>query len=158
MATRVFLHGLGSSSRGIKAGWFRKHFPDMLIPGFVGGLDERMDDLRKLLAGSEDLILIGSSFGGLMATIYALENERRLDRVILLAPALNAPDFAGYRGRKTTVPARLYIGRMDTVCPSETVIPLALETFANLTVHEEDDDHLLRATFTGIDWHGLLAA
>jgi len=157
VADRVFLHGLGSSSRGTKATWFRNHFPDMLIPDLVGGLDERLRDVRRLLAGREDLIMVGSSFGGLVATVYALENEHQLAKVILLAPALNHPDFAGYRGRKTTVPASLFIGRMDGTCPPETVVPAALETFTNLMVHESDDDHLLRATFPEIDWHGLLA-
>lgn len=155
--TAVFIHGLESSSKGIKASWFRHHFPSMLIPDFVGTLEERMTDLREMLILQENLVLIGSSFGGLMATVYALENEKRPARVILLAPALNFSEFAAYRGQSTTVPARLYIGRRDTVCPPGDVLPIALETFSNLTVHEADDDHLLRTTFPAIKWHELLA-
>jgi len=153
----VFLHGLESSSQGTKARWFRHHFPAMLIPDFVGTLEERMTDLNRQLAGRDNLILIGSSFGGLMATIYALENESRLRKIFLLAPALNFDEFAAYLGRTSRVPAYLYLGRKDTVCPPETVLPLALATLTNLTVHESDDDHLLRTTFPAIDWHGLLA-
>jgi hypothetical protein len=33
--TTVFLHGLESSSKGVKAGWFRQNFPTMLIPYFT---------------------------------------------------------------------------------------------------------------------------
>lgn len=155
--TAVFIHGLESSSKGTKAAWFRHHFPGMLIPDFTGALRGRMADLNDLLVQKDNLTLIGSSFGGLMATVYALGNTKRLNRVILLAPALNFSEFSVYRGRRTTVPARLYIGRRDTVCPPEEVIPIALETFRNLTVHESDDDHLLRRTFPAIRWHELLA-
>ena len=155
--TTIFLHGLESSSRGTKAEWFRQHFPDMVIPDFVGTLTERMTDLNDLLAGKDNLVLIGSSFGGLMATIFALENSERTNRVILLAPALNYPEFEKYRGRSTRVPARLYTGRLDTLCPPEKIIPLATEIFSNLTIHEADDDHLLRKTFPSIRWHELLS-
>jgi pimeloyl-ACP methyl ester carboxylesterase len=155
--TTVFLHGLESSSKGTKATWFRQRFPAMLIPDFSGPLAERMADLNNLLALHDSLVLVGSSFGGLMATVYTLENEKRTARVILLAPALNFSEFTPYLGRSTGVSARLYIGRRDTVCPPDAVLPLALETFSNLSIHEADDDHLLHSTFSAIRWHELLA-
>ena len=65
--TIVFIHGLDSSSRGSKALWFKEHFPVMLVPDFTGSLEERMDTLIHKVAGSENLVLVGSSFGGLMA-------------------------------------------------------------------------------------------
>lgn len=155
---RIFLHGLESSSQGTKARWFRHHFPDMLIPDFVGTLDERMAELDKTIPPEEeDLVLVGSSFGGLMAAIYALEQEDRVHKVVLLAPALNFEEFTLYKGRNTSASAYLYSGRRDEVCPPEVIVPLAFETFTNLTVHESDDDHLLTATFPTIDWHTLLA-
>jgi predicted esterase len=128
----------------------------MLIPDFVGPLEERLSDLENAVAGEKNLTLIGSSYGGLMAAIHALENEARVAGVFLLAPALNFPEFEPYRGRKTGIPARLYIGRRDEVCPPGKVIPIAVEIFSNLTVHESEDDHLLRTTFPAISWHDLL--
>jgi len=154
--TSVFLHGLDSSSQGTKAKWFREHFPDMVIPDFIGSLTERMEKLNTLLSGRSDLVLIGSSFGGLMATIYALENESRVRKVFLLAPALNFPGVPEKVDRKLNVPATLYIGRRDDVCPPDQVIPAARQIFAHLSVHVSDDDHLLRDTFPAIDWETLL--
>ena len=75
--TRVFIHGLESSSQGVKGVFFRERYPDMIIEDFSGPLEERMEKLNRLLSGREDLILVGSSFGGLMAAIYACENEKR---------------------------------------------------------------------------------
>lgn len=154
--TTVFIHGLDSSSRGAKGSWFAQHFPNMLIPDFTGSLTERLVELDRILTDKNDLLLIGSSFGGLMAAIFALENPGRVQQIILLAPALNFPDFANWAGQTTTVPTLLYIGKHDTVCPPEIVIPAARTTFSELIIHQTDDDHLLRATFPAIDWPSLL--
>jgi pimeloyl-ACP methyl ester carboxylesterase len=152
--TTIFIHGLESSSRGSKATWFRNNFAHILTPDFSGALNKRMEKLYTLLSGHEDITLIGSSFGGLMAAIFAIENANRVKQIILLAPALNFPDFALYQGR-TDVAAHLYIGTNDTICPPALVIPAAEKTFTNLTVHLSDDDHLLRDTFQKINWHLL---
>lgn len=152
----IFIHGLESSSRGTKARWFKEHYPEMIIPDFSGTLMERLASLDVVLAGCDTLTLIGSSFGGLMATIFALEHAEKVRQVILLAPALNFPDFTKYRQRVATLPALLYIGRQDTVCPPAIVVPVAKQVFGDLTVVETDDDHLLRKTFSKINWRGLL--
>ena len=154
--TTLFLHGLESSSKGTKARWLRQHFPTVVIPDFTGTLGTRMEKLNVILAGKEELLLIGSSFGGLMTTIYAQENENQVKKVILLAPALNFPEFSQYLERKTSVPAQLYIGRQDIICPADSVIPVAQNIFTHLSVYVSDDDHLLRDTFTTIDWAELI--
>lgn len=154
--TAVFLHGLDSSSQGTKAKWFRKNFPEMVIPDFTGTIDDRMEKLITLLGEEKELVLIGSSFGGLMATLFARENESRIHKIILLAPALNFPDFVWHKGRKVNVSAKLFIGSQDTVCPPNIVVPVAQKVYANLSVNLSDDDHLLRDTFTKIDWKELL--
>lgn len=154
--TRVFLHGLDSSSKGTKGKWFRDRFPEMIIPDFTGSLDTRLKIFEQVVAGLDELVLTGSSFGGLMAAIFALENESRVKKVILLAPALNFPDFSSFSCRSLPVPAILYIGSRDTVCPPEIVIPAAKNVFADLSVFVSDDDHLLHDTFTSIDWKEVL--
>ena len=87
-----------------------------------------MSRLHEILTGCGDLVMVGSSFGGLMATIYAMENGPSVRRMILLAPALNFDEF----------------------------IPLARDVFRRLHFHAVDDDHLLGRTFVAIDWLGLL--
>ena len=157
MPLRMFIHGLESNNQGTKAVYFRKNFPDMLTPNFPGSLDERMADLRALLSGESDIILVGSSFGGLMASIFVMENEPRVKRLVLLAPAVNLMEFSPYRDRKIQVPVHVYHGRQDEVIPLEDVQGVARQVFSDLTFHAVDDDHYLHKTFEKIEWDRLLS-
>jgi len=154
--TRIFIHGLEGSSRGVKARYFQHHFPEMLTPDFTGDLQTRMAQLGEMLTGCRNLVMVGSSFGCLMATLYALEKGPSVHRLILLAPALNFVEFLSLRGRKIDLPVWLYIGRDDTVTPLAQVEPLARDLFLQLHFHVVDDDHLLSQTFSVIDWSALL--
>ena len=154
--TRIFLHGLESSSKGAKASFLRDHFPDMIIPDFKGGLSERMKSLNNIIKGCKEIVLVGSSFGGLMATRYVMGKEDTVDRLVLLAPALNFPDFSEYRIKQVRKPAWMIIGKHDTVTPAEIVLPIAKRIFTDLTYEEVNDDHLLAATFRSFDWESLL--
>ena len=94
MATRLFLHGLDSSGSGTKGTFFSTRYPDMLRPDFEGTLEERMIQLSRILGDSTDLIVVGSSFGGLMGACLAIDLPDRVQRLILLAPALNFLEFS----------------------------------------------------------------
>ena len=122
---------------------------------YTGELSQRLSQLEEQLTGMDDLILVGSSFGGLMATCFALRQPERCRRLILLAPALN---FSEYRmpAEKIAVPTVLVMGRHDTVCPPEVVQPRAEATFSNLHIRLEDDDHMLHTSFPALDWATLL--
>jgi alpha-beta hydrolase superfamily lysophospholipase len=85
----IFIHGQESSSQGNKAVFFRGLFPEMIIPDFVGDVSTRMLKLNEILIGKKGIIMIGSSLGGLMASLYAFQNQNRLKKLILLAPAIN---------------------------------------------------------------------
>jgi len=91
--TLVFIHGLESTSQGNKAQYFRKSFPEMIIEDYTGNLETRMQKLRRILKGKNNLVLVGSSYGGLMAAQFALEEESRVQKLILLAPALDIEGF-----------------------------------------------------------------
>lgn len=153
----IFIHGLESSSQGTKGKWFNKNYPNVLLPDFPGSLDERMSKLNTILNGQDNLVLIGSSYGGMMASIFALEHEGRVKKVILFAPALNFSEFDKYVGRSTSVPAKLYVGNQDDICPPDRVVPRAQAVFTNLTIHLSEDDHLLKKTFRFLDWQNLLS-
>jgi len=122
---------------------------------YHGGLEQRLAQLEEQTAGAGPLILVGSSFGGLMAACFAARHPAQCQRLILLAPALN---FSGYQPPTTplAVPVFLVAGANDTVCPPDLVIPLARASFSNLEVRLEDDDHLLHRTFPHLDWPALL--
>ena len=153
---KIFLHGLESSSRGAKGSFLRDLYPEMLIPDFTGNLSARMQSLNRILTGQKNISFVGSSFGGLMATIYTMENHNCVDRLILLAPALNFPEFSRHTIQRLTIPTWMIIGRNDTVTPAADVVPTAMKIFANLHYDEVDDDHMLAGTFRGLAWKSLL--
>ncbi len=155
--TRVFIHGLESSSQGAKGVFFRERYPDMIIEDFSGPLEERMKKLNSLLEGLEDLILVGSSYGGLMAALYACGNESRVKKLILLAPALHIVEPAPCLSRKVQIPVALFHGSHDDVVPPAQVEAIARRIFARLDYHLVDDDHSLHVTFPLMDWEALIS-
>lgn len=155
-ATRVFIHGLEGSSRGTKGVFFRKRYPDMIIEDFHGTLGQRMNKLNSLLSEKASLIMVGSSYGGLMAATYTFNNRESVKRLILLAPALVFREFEPYLERKTDAPVIIYHGKNDHVIPLTSVHEIARRVFENLTFNMVDDDHILSKTFKSIDWDKLL--
>jgi pimeloyl-ACP methyl ester carboxylesterase len=157
LSFRIFIHGLESSNQGTKSVFFREKYPGMVIPYFTGSLDERMRSLRSVLFQKTGIILVGSSFGGLMATIFAMENEERVERMILLAPAINLVEFADYRSKTLSVPVWIYHGKYDEVIPLNDVERVAGSVFHDLSFHVVEDDHYLHKTFKTLDWDRLLS-
>jgi pimeloyl-ACP methyl ester carboxylesterase len=104
----IYLHGFASSARSSKAAWLaarcaergvRLVTPDFNEPDFEGLTITRMlrqvdDTIRSLPPGP--VALIGSSLGGFVAVQAALRHGGRVERLVLLAPAL---DFSGNRLR-----------------------------------------------------------
>ena len=156
LLTRVFIHGLESTSHGTKGEFFRSKYPDMILEDFIGPLDRRMDKLNRLLQNKTDLILAGSSYGGLMAAIYACRNPLTVRKLILLAPALDLIEFRPYLTLRIDIPVVLYHGRLDDVVPPEAVQIIAQKVFSRLDYHVVDDDHSLHHTFSDMAWDELL--
>lgn len=152
----MFIHGLASSGQGDKATFLRAQFPDLVAPDFTGTLDQRLVQLTGILGNTSDCTLIGSSFGGLMATLFACQHPLQVRRLILLAPALVWPDFVRSLPPPTAVPTVIYHGRADDVVPLGPTREIAARLFSNLTFHEVDDTHDLHATVRSIDWPALL--
>ena len=156
----IFLHGLDSSGSGTKGSFFQHRFPEIATPDFSGSLEQRLSQLDRLCTTTamdgESLLLIGSSYGGLMATCYAISNPERVVKLILMAPALNFPGLA-VPNQPIVAPTYLLIGSWDDVTPPDAVIPLAKKIFANLEINLVDEDHLLHQSFPKLDWHTLLS-
>lgn len=113
--------------------------------------------LEGILAGKEGIKIVGSSFGGLMATLYAMENGPKIATLILLAPAINLLESADYPQDEITVPTRIYHGKKDEVIPLSEMESVAKRVFKNLSLHAVDDDHYLHTTFKTLDWEALLS-
>jgi pimeloyl-ACP methyl ester carboxylesterase len=154
---RIFVHGLESSNQGTKARFFREKYPDMVIPNFAGPLQKRLEKLEQVLSGDGAVTLVGSSFGGLMATIFAMDHPSRAKKLILLAPALPMLEaLPDKRERTVSSPVWLYHGTEDTLLPPDTVVPIARRIFTDLHLHEVEDDHMLHNTYRDIPWEELL--
>ncbi|MDH3392708.1 MAG: alpha/beta fold hydrolase [Desulfobulbaceae bacterium] len=152
----IFLHGLDSSGNGTKGRYFAEQYPKMVRPDFSGDLPTRLAQLEKVAAQKDRLVLVGSSYGGLMATIFAFKYPDRVCRLVLLAPALNFPELSHDAEGQVPVETHLVIGRDDTVTPAGEVVPVARRIFSDLRLSVVDDDHLLHKTFPTLDWPSLL--
>jgi pimeloyl-ACP methyl ester carboxylesterase len=105
----VYLHGFASSPESSKATRFERELtargvgfscPDLNLPAFETLTITRMlaDSARAIDAAPGPVALIGSSLGAFVAVHAAARDESaRVDRLILLAPAL---DFGGNRLRQ----------------------------------------------------------
>ena len=155
--TRVFIHGLESSSQGTKGSFFKEKFPDMIACDFTGAFEERMDKLNNILAGKGDLILVGSSYGGMMACEFSCRMPEKIKKLILLAPALNHMPHEICLDMKLNFPITIYHGNRDNVIPPGEVYEIARKLFTNLSYHLVPDDHSLHSTFVGLDWDSLLS-
>ena len=155
--TRVFIHGLEGSSQGTKGLFLRDRFPDMIIEDFHGTFEQRMNKLSRILPAKTSLIMVGSSYGGLMAAVFAFNNQQRIKRLILLAPALVLHEFEPYLHKRINTPVVIYHGKGDNVVPLAPVHVIARRVFENLAFNMVNDDHFLSKTFKSIDWGKLLA-
>jgi len=152
----IYIHGLESSSLSGKARLFAHKFPGMLTPDFAGSFDGRMAQLDRILGTVQNWTIIGSSFGGLMGAVFALDHADQLRKLVLLAPALNLPPFASRAGGAPIGTSTVVIhGTQDTVVPLEEIRPIAEKAFANLKFQVVDDDHRLHNAFGQLDW-GLI--
>lgn len=155
--TRVFIHGLESSGQGAKGLFFRERFPEMLIEDYEGPFEQRMKKLESLLAEKDNLVLVGSSYGGLMAAVYAYLHEESVRKIILLAPALHLEQFHPYQNRILRTPVAIFHGSQDDVVPLEAVRTIAGKSFAECSFTTLNDDHSLHRTFAALDWDTLLS-
>jgi pimeloyl-ACP methyl ester carboxylesterase len=95
-----YLHGFASSSQSTKAAFFRERLlarrvpvvaPDFNQPDFASLTMTRMlDQLGQELAEANDdrIALMGSSLGGTLAILAAVRFGARIDRLVLMAPAV----------------------------------------------------------------------
>lgn len=154
----IYLHGLESTSQSGKARQFAQLFPGMITPDFTGSFEERMEQLAPILADKTDWTIIGSSFGGLMGTVFTCNHPTQARKLILLAPALLRDHFASYLDLEpVSVPTIIIHGTEDDVVPLAPVRELAEKTFSNLQYIVVEDGHRLHKAFEELNWKEILA-
>lgn len=154
----IYLHGLESTSQSGKARRFAQKYPGMVTPDFTGPLEERMEQLYPILGDEKDWTIIGSSFGGLMGTVFTCRHPHQVRKLILLAPALLRDHFASYLDTTpVSVPTIVVHGTKDDVVPLDSARRVAEELFTNLTYFVVDDGHRLQKALEELDWDRILA-
>jgi len=96
----VYLHGFASSARSTKAQYLQERLADLgqsiVCPDFNGPefrtltLTRMLNQLDQALprSGQAPAVLIGSSLGGTLAVLAAERFDARVDRLVLMAPAV----------------------------------------------------------------------
>lgn len=104
----IYLHGFASGSASSKATYLGRRLrergielqaPDLNLPDFSTLTVTRMLNQTRVLleASTSSQTVIGSSLGGFVAVNAAVQNPDRINRLVLMAPAL---DFGSHRMAK----------------------------------------------------------
>ncbi|MBP47334.1 MAG: alpha/beta hydrolase [Myxococcales bacterium] len=138
----VFFHGLESGPHGSKYQRLQARWPQIVAPDCQGVRDpwERIERVELALADfDEPLVIVGSSFGGLIASHFAERHPSRVAALVLCAPALHVPE--PWMPKRAPVPTVIIHGVDDAVVPVQASRRWA-ERF-DLQLIEVADDHRL---------------
>jgi pimeloyl-ACP methyl ester carboxylesterase len=142
----VFLHGLETGPHGSKYRALQSLVPDVLAPDCEGiwDIEARLSIIRSALEGQSGLLLVGSSFGGLAAALFASRFADRVLGCVLCAPAVHHPHGAEI----AQVPADTVIihGRQDDIVPLQAVEAFA-QRFPWVRLLIVEDDHRLGSSY-----------
>ncbi len=102
----LYLHGFASSPQSRKARFLEERFGERGIrfdaPDLAAGdffhltISGQLEVVRKAASRAERLIIVGSSMGGYLASLYAAEHSK-VEHLILLAPAFGFYDLWSQR-------------------------------------------------------------
>lgn len=136
----MFFHGLESGPHGSKFQNLVDSFGEVISPDFTGVLDihERLRIAEEALKDIPEMFIVGSSFGGLLATMFADKHPDRVLGYVLCAPAVHLLPHAIV----CTPPQAVIIhGDADSVVPLAASQVFARDNFVTLKVVA--DDHSL---------------
>lgn len=140
--TLYFFHGLESGPHGSKYQSLEQAF-GVFSPDFQGmDIWERLQKIELETRQMRELIVVGSSYGGLLAALLYSQAPERFKGLVLMAPALHHP--AAEQVERLPAEAVVIHGREDTVVPLEAVRQKCNALGVDITVVE--DDHGLYAS------------
>ena len=165
MKNIIFIHGLESSGNGFKGTYLKNLFPNILSPNFKkykknmsldSLLKDRMAHLNLILKEENSWILIGSSFGGLMATLYAINFPGKTKKLILLAPFLATPLLEVDINLSINIPTIIFHGKNDKIALYTASRKRAIQIFSHLEFNATEDHHDLNETITTLNWNKIV--
>lgn len=163
----IFAHGMESSGHGPKANLLRNRIPTIMTPDFTPYspgmpyqelLEARMAQFNAILKRRDEWIIIGSSFGGLMAALYACKHPEKIKKLILLAPYLQVPELkpSNFQNLPLDFPVIIYHSKTDKIVNQMESKKRAEELFSNIIYNVVEDEHRLQVTAEKIDWERIL--
>jgi pimeloyl-ACP methyl ester carboxylesterase len=146
----VFAHGLEGSPQGRKAQRLGQLSVPLLCPDLRGvPLQGRYDQIDRITRDRRCL-LVGSSYGGLVAALLAARHPERLHGLLLCAPALGWREPPNDDPEALCAPPGLPVtilhGLRDEVVPIELSRAYQQRSPPGVRLLELDDDHPLRGS------------
>lgn len=141
----LFLHGLESGPFGSKYDALNAAYPGRInAPDCTGveNLEVRVwKAFKVLLEVKKPAVVVGSSFGGLVAAILATRYPKHVAGLVLMAPALQHPRAREDEILKVQNPSFIIHGLQDEVVPISWSRAWAASN--PVTLFEVEDDHRL---------------
>jgi pimeloyl-ACP methyl ester carboxylesterase len=146
----VFAHGLEGSPQGTKSQRLGELGLPLLVPDLRGvPLLGRYEQL-ELATRAGGVLLVGSSYGGLVAALLAQHHPARFCGVVLCAPALGWHEPPNHEPHRLAAPPGLPVvilhGLHDDIVPIELSRAYRDRSGPGVTLHELDDGHALRGS------------
>ena len=143
----IWAHGLWGSPNGSKVTAIRESGIEVLSPDFNGmELNERIDILNELVS-KEEVVLAGSSYGGLACALVAQQQPKQIKGMLLLAPALHLPEAPNNVPENLIAPENIPViiihSTTDDIVPISASKDYLERSKENVKLIEVDDNHVL---------------
>ena len=143
----IWAHGLWGSPNGSKVTAIRESGIEVLSPDFNGmELNERIDILNELVS-KEEVVLAGSSYGGLACALVAQQQPKQIKGMLLLAPALHLPEAPNNVPENLIAPENIPViiihSTTDYIVPISASKDYLERSKENVKLIEVDDNHVL---------------
>ena len=143
----VWAHGLWGSPNGSKVTAIRESGIEVISPDFNEmELADRVELLEKTIEIG-DVVLAGSSWGGLACALTAQKKPEKLKGLLLLAPALHYPESPNDEPEKLiapdSVPVTIIHSTTDDIVPISASKNYIERSGNNVQLIEVEDNHVL---------------
>ena len=144
----VWAHGLWGSPNGSKVTAIRESGIEVISPDFNEmELVDRVELLKETI-DIGDVVLAGSSWGGLACALTAQEKPVKLRGLLLLAPALHYPEHPNDVPEKLiapdNVPVTIIHSTTDDIVPISASKDYIERSGNNVQLIEVEDSHVLK--------------
>ena len=143
----VWAHGLWGSPNGSKVTAIRESGIEVISPDFNEmELIDRIELLKETIEIG-NVVLAGSSWGGLACALTAMQIPEKLKGLLLLAPALHYPESPNDKPEKLiapdSVPVTIIHSTTDDIVPISASKNYIERSGNNVQLIEVEDNHVL---------------